>query len=558
MSAKFVCRFVAKIIRGCLVFGVFGGLLAGAQTYKVIYEAPGTDAGVANPDSRAVTQGRNGNMYFTSVAGGSLGDGTLFEVTPAGKAGIVASVGYFVVSGATLGSDGNFYGTNQDGGPGGGCGFSGCGQVYKVTPAGAETILYNFTGEGDGSSPQSAPIQAANGIFYGTTSSDGGTDESTAYEITSSGTFKTLHTFAQSEGYNIEQGLIQASDGNFYGTAYYGGANGLGTIFRMTPSGVVTVLHNFVGNAGNDGANPCCALLQASDGNLYGTTTGAGGEGIYGVVFKIALDGAYTILHYINPNNGDGAEPTSTLTQGSDGKLYGVTGAPSGGFSGTLFNMTTSGTFTTLYTFCQGDGSCTDGYSPSSPLQQNTNGVFYGSTISGGNSGCDVGCGVVYSLNVGLKPFVSPLQNSGREGALVEIRGEGLTGSSVVKFGGVQAKVVGVEATFIGATVPAGALTGPITVTTGSTTLTSPTIFRVTPGAITFNPESGPVGTSVTITGTGLDQTTKVTFDGKSASFSVSSDTEVTATVPAGAATGKIVVTTKGGGVTSSTSFTVN
>jgi uncharacterized repeat protein (TIGR03803 family) len=259
MSAKFLCRFVARAVSAFLAFGVVAALPVAAQTYKVIYEPPGTNDGAANPNSGVVTQGRNGDMYFTSVAGGSALYGTLFDVTPGGKGGVVDSIGYFVVSGATLGTDGNFYGTNQDGGPGGGCGFSGCGQVYKVTPAGDETILYNFTGEGDGSSPQSAPIQASNGVFYGTTSSDGGTDQSTAYSVSSTGTFKTLHTFTQAEGYQIQQGLIQATDGNFYGTAYYGGTNGFGTIFRMTPAGTVTVLYSFAGNASNDGANPCCA-----------------------------------------------------------------------------------------------------------------------------------------------------------------------------------------------------------------------------------------------------------------------------------------------------------
>ena len=112
--------------------------------------------------------------------------------------------------------------------------------------------------------------------------------------------------------------------------------------------------------------------------------------------------------------------------------------------------------------------------------------------------------------------------------------------------------------TSITATVPAGALTGSVTVTTGATTLTSTKTFQVTPMITSFAPPSGPVGTSVTITGTGLEQTTKVTFDGKSTTFTVNSDTQVTADVPSGAMTGKITVTTKGGSATSATSFTVN
>jgi uncharacterized protein (TIGR03437 family) len=106
--------------------------------------------------------------------------------------------------------------------------------------------------------------------------------------------------------------------------------------------------------------------------------------------------------------------------------------------------------------------------------------------------------------------------------------------------------------------VPAGALTGKVTVTTGPITLSSSQTFKVLPTITKFSPTGGPVGTSVTITGTGLKQTTKVTFDGKSATFTVNSDTQVTADVPTGAATGKIAVTTKGGSATSATSFTVN
>jgi large repetitive protein len=188
---------------------------------------------------------------------------------------------------------------------------------------------------------------------------------------------------------------------------------------------------------------------------------------------------------------------------------------------------------------------------------QNTNGIFYGKTENGGTAGD----GVFYSFNEGLRPFATflPAQSAGKEGAKIGILGQGFTSSSVVKFGGVQATAVTLSgSTFLTATVPAGALTGSVTVTTGTTTLTSPQTFKVLPTIKSFSPTSGPVGTSVTITGTGLKQATKVTFDGKSATFTVISDTEVTADVPTGAATGKITVTTKGGSATSTTSFTVN
>jgi uncharacterized repeat protein (TIGR03803 family) len=558
MSASPFHRLLCtRFLAATLIIAAVASYPAQAQTFKSIYASDGTNDTLVNPSSQSVAQGRDGELYFTSTNGGTF-YGTLFKISATGAAAVVNDVGYFVNSGATLGTDGNFYLTNQDGGSAGfGCGFAGCGQIAKVTPAGVETVLYSFLGQGDGADPQSAPIQAANGLFYGTASADGDSDnEGTAYSITSAGAFTLLHKFdATTEGYTIQAGLVQGTDGNFYGTTMYGGTNGDGTIFKMTPTGTVTVLHNF---AGTDGSKGCCSLVQASDGNFYGVAQ-AGGTFGYGVIYKITPAGTYTVLHNFNPANEDGEFPGSELTIGTDGKLYGVTTSGSGGYSGTLFNVTTSGTLTTLYTFCQ-NSSCTDGFGPSSPLKQNTSGIFYGSTYTGGDmSACDAGgCGTVFSLNMGLKPFAALETTSGKEGAKIGILGQGFTTATKVSFAGVEASSVALSgAKFLSVAVPAGALTGAVTVTTGSTTLTSSQVFRVTPTFASFKPSSGDVGTPVTITGTGLTQTTGVSFNGKKATFTVNSDTEITADVPTGATSGKVEVITKGGQVLSSTSFTV-
>jgi hypothetical protein len=192
---------------------------------------------------------------------------------------------------------------------------------------------------------------------------------------------------------------------------------------------------------------------------------------------------------------------------------------------------------------------------------QDTNGNLYGFTVHGGDTSvCQgAGCGVLYSFDIGAGAFARLESTSGKEGARIGIFGQGFNARSVVKFGGTQATAVTPGGTgFLSAAVPAGALTGAVTVTTGSTTLTSSRPFDVTPTMLSFSPTSGPVGTLVTINGTGLMQTMRVAFNGKAASFTVVSDTEITATVPTGATTGKIRVTTKGGSVTSSTDFTVN
>jgi uncharacterized repeat protein (TIGR03803 family) len=556
MSRRFSHFVAASISLAALVVFTLAGaaLPAQAQTYTVLYTNPSTP-GVANPADQAIAQGRDGDMYTTSTYGGT-DYGTFFKFTPAGAVTVLNdTVGGFIASGVTLGTDGNFYGTDQDLGPtGGGCGFSGCGQIYKMTPAGVETVLYNFTNSAtDGYDPHSAPIEATNGKFYGTTPYSAGNYISVAYSVTSTpGSFETVHVFANSEGQDIFAGFVQGSDGNLYGVASDQGANGYGTVFKMTTAGVVTVLHNF---DDSDGNYPYLPLIQASDGNFYGTTAYGGAYGA-GVVFKITPSGTYTLLHSFEPSINEGNQPSSALLQATDGKLYGTTfyGGPYGN-DGTIFNITTGGTFTTLYNFCPVTG-CADGAGPNAPLKQNTNGVLYGTTYNGGGT-CN--CGVVYSLNIGAKAFASLGSTSGKEGVKVNIFGQGFASTSVVKFGGTEATAVTRSGTtFLTATVPAAALTGSVTVATGKTTLTSSQTFKVTPTQTTFDPPSGPVGTSVTITGTGLMQTSKVTFNKVSASFAVVSDTEVTATVPTGATTGKIAVTTKGGSASSATSFTVN
>src|SRR5947208_1040211 len=146
-----------------------------AAIYTVLYNFTGTPS-AQYPNGRATAEGRDGNLYTTSEFGGTNPGGaygTLFSLTPSGTVTVVASPGYFVQSGVTLGTDGNFYGTDLDGGPPN-CngGFAGCGEVYKITPAGVETVLYTFTAGTDGYYPSTAaPIEGTDGKFYGTPSS---------------------------------------------------------------------------------------------------------------------------------------------------------------------------------------------------------------------------------------------------------------------------------------------------------------------------------------------------------------------------------------------------
>ena len=210
-TRHFARHVFASILCAALVaaFPATSSAQAPTTTYTVLYLAEQT-GGISFPGGEADAQGRDGNTYF-----GARGNpDTLFYITPGGTTNIVYSVGFGAASGATLGTDGNFYGTNVDGGPGGNCGFAGCGQVYQITPAGVETILHNFTGFADGAALYDAPIEGKAGKFYGTTPISNGQGISTAFSVTSSGTFTTLHDFTTAEGYPIYAGLVQGTDGN--------------------------------------------------------------------------------------------------------------------------------------------------------------------------------------------------------------------------------------------------------------------------------------------------------------------------------------------------------
>jgi uncharacterized repeat protein (TIGR03803 family) len=529
----------------------------------------------------ALVQATDGNLYGTTENGGlPYAVGTVFRISPDGKFktvynfGAEDNTGYYPNAGLIQGTDGNLYGTTHSGGINFG------GTVFKLTLSGKLTTLYEFcsnntaggsVGCTDGYEPNAGLVEGTNGEFYGTTSEGGattlenGTGDGTVFKINSKGTLTTLYSFCSktdcTDGALPNAGLVQATDGNFYGTTVAGGTpiadTDYGTVFKITPEGTLTTLHSF---SYTDGGQPGGALIQASDGNLYGTTS-EGGPNLYGTVFKIPLNGTLTTLNSFN--NTDGAAPFAGLVQGSDGNLYGTTleGGSSVNGDGTIFKITTSGTLTSLYSFCIKTG-CKDGDFPYAGLVQHTNGTFYGTASAGGStSGSDCegdACGTVFSLSVGLGPFVETQTTSGKVGADVKILGTDLTGATSATFNGTAAVFTVVSASEITTTVPAGATTGDVTVTTPSGTLTSNKEFLVTPQIKSFTPSSGPVGTPVIITGVSLTQTTSVTFGAKAATtFTANSDTQVTATVPAKAKTARITITTPGGSTESATDFTV-
>ncbi|MGO8672780.1 MAG: choice-of-anchor tandem repeat GloVer-containing protein, partial [Capsulimonadaceae bacterium] len=248
--------------------------------------------------------------------------------------------------GVVLASDGNLYGTTTYGGS------ANDGTVFRITTAGVLTILHSF-GDGsvlhDGIYPDASIVQASDGNFYGTTYNGGTSNDGTEYRITPAGVVTILHNFddgtVPNEGYNPSWRLIQGSDGNLYGTTRAGGSAGGGTVYRTALDGVTVVLHNFGdGSVANDGTDPACALVQASDGNLYGTTY-SGGSVNNGTAFRITPSGVTTILHSFADGTVpfDGANPESGLIQATDGNLYGGTWDGGYGNEGAAFRMELSG-----------------------------------------------------------------------------------------------------------------------------------------------------------------------------------------------------------------------
>jgi len=451
-----------------------------AQTFKTIYNfcsvtnAAGYCTDGQNPSSTLV-QGVNGSLYGTTTNGGTNGYGMVFEVTTAGKLTTLYNFcsqpscadGFGPQGGLLLATNGSFYGVTNEGG-------AGYGTVFKITAAGKLTTVHTFNNT-DGESPATGLIQATDGNFYGTTNSGGAYGYGSAFEISASGTLTTLHSFNGDDGAN-PNGLIQAADGNFYGTAYDGGGSGCspysggGTGFQLTSSGTLTPLVPIFCEP--NGFYPNSALVQAANGNFYGTTA-AGGDGSntgYGTFYEMTTTGSLTWLHSFCLQTGcpDGSDPQA-LTLGTDGNFYGTTQGNPGSGLGTVFEITSAGQLTTLHTF-----TGTDGGNPNGGLLLDTSGTFYGITFAGGAHGL----GTIFSLTPGA--FVATIPTSGAAGTKVTILGTGVKGATAVSFNGTAATFKVVSGSEITTTVPTGATSGTVMVTIpGGTTLNSKVAFQI-------------------------------------------------------------------------------
>lgn len=343
-----------------------------AATFVVLHSFTGGGADGTQPHD-GLLQASDGNFYGTTEQGGSGSIGTIFEMNRTGGFSLLHSFGQSdgrIPSAALIqGADGALYGTTQGGGT------AGFGTVFKTDFAGNLSVLHSFADNGsDGNDPTEALLQAKDGGFYGTTLLGGAQNSGTVFKLSASGEITTIHLFTGSDGAG-PSALIQAADGSIYGTTKGGGPAACGTIFEIDATGSITTLHSF---NGTDGCNPVAALVQGLDGALYGTTV-EGGTNNMGTAFRMDNKGTLTVLHSFSGI--DGSQPSAELIQATDGYFYGTT--QSGGTTGfgTLFRMDDLGNITVLHSFAGAEGA-----NPVSALLQGSDGNLYGTTFSGGSN----------------------------------------------------------------------------------------------------------------------------------------------------------------------------
>jgi uncharacterized repeat protein (TIGR03803 family) len=435
---------------------VLGGLSPLQAQYKVIYNFGGPGE-PSCPGGPTISQTPGGNLASTSQSACTGGqNGAAFEVGFQGaNFTILHDFGTMQPAGGlTFGTDQRFHGTTELGGS------RNHGTVFRLSPQPNLVNQHDFEGGADGAFPLSAPIQSEAGDFYGTTNGSASHYAGTIYKIEKSGKYSVLHLFTTTDGRGPQAPLVQGSDGYFYGTTVAGGQYGLGTIFRITSTGDFKVLYQFDGTKGKVPEGP---LIQAGDGDFYGVTV-QGGTLNQGVAFKMTPSGTVTVLYDFSLTAADGNEPIGGLVEATDGNFYGTLLSGGAGGSGSIYRLTPAGVFTKLHDFRSQSGSFP------STLMEHTSGKLYGITTQGGTNSN----GVIFEYDPGLGPFVTFLNVYGQVGAQVNILGEYFAeGVTTVYFNGVPAQNPVITPTYITATVPAGATTGLITVTTTKGTLSS-------------------------------------------------------------------------------------
>jgi uncharacterized repeat protein (TIGR03803 family) len=407
-----VHRKFNRIRNGILVCGLALAVAAPIETarakgFRVLYAFKGGSDG-SDPFAPLVADG-DGNLFGTTTYGGGSGCGgsgcgTVFMLAKNGAETVLhvfagsPNDGGWPQAAVIRDKTGNLFGTTIIGGLIETSCQLGCGTVFKIAPGGNETVLHAFTGGSDGQLPDAPVIADRKGnltstAFWGDNSGcDGGGTCGNIFKLATNGTESQLYDFTNAGGANPAAGLIADKAGNLYGTAFDGGSAGYGAVFMLAPNGVETVLHSFTGSPG-DGAVPEAGLIRDGAGNLYGTT-GSGGQsgcsGGCGVVFKIAADGAETVLHAFTGGSDGGAPQFAGVIMDASGNLYGTTQQGGAHGNGVVFKLAPNGKETVLHAFTGGS----DGAQPFAGLIADRKGYLYGTTWSGGANGV----GIIFKL----------------------------------------------------------------------------------------------------------------------------------------------------------------
>jgi uncharacterized repeat protein (TIGR03803 family) len=312
----------------------------------------------------------------------------VFKVSPAGQQTVLYSFagtpdGANPYAGVIADSSGNLYGTTYAGG------VSSAGTVYQLSRSGQETVLHSFGGPGGGASPYAGVIRDSAGNLYGTTSLGGGL----IYELQAGGSFTVLYTFPypahRQTPTRPESGLVRDPAGNLYGTTQLGGTAGIGAVYMLSPAGTLSTLYSFPGG-GLPQSGPVffnAGVIRDSAGNLYGTTPYASAGGM---VYKLSASGQGTTLFNFTGAPG-GTEPKTGVTRDSAGNLYGTTSFGGAANAGVVYKVDTTGHETVLYSFTGG----ADGDYPLAGVTLDSAGNLYGTTFHGGTQGF----GVVYKVD---------------------------------------------------------------------------------------------------------------------------------------------------------------
>jgi uncharacterized repeat protein (TIGR03803 family) len=356
-----------------------------AQSFNVLYNfGGGADGG--DPYTGMIRDA-NGNFYGTVGYGGTSYAGGVYKVDSLGNETMLYSFtggadGNFPVSPLARDSAGNLYGTTAQGGS------LGSGVVFKVDPSGNETVLHNFTGGSDGVSPSGGLTLDAAGNLYGTASQGGTFNAGILFKLSPAGTETILHTFTGGNDgkYPSSTNVLLDAQGNIYGVAQEGGTTGHGVVYKLSTTGQFVTLYSFAGGT-TDGCNVLGTPARDKFGNIFGITSSCGANGL-GAVWKLTAGGKETLLHSFAGGTSDAEYPLAGVVEDAYGNLYGNTETGGSAGLGTVYTVNQKGQFKLLHTFVGSDGK----YPYGGLILANY--TLYGTAQNGGS----IGYGTVWKL----------------------------------------------------------------------------------------------------------------------------------------------------------------